>query len=50
MSLSAFTTQFPSDNLVGDYLLGVGDELTLVQLNEVESGLSTIISSIDQFR
>ena len=41
-----FTTQFPSDNLVGDYLLGVGDELTLVQLNEIESGLSTIISSI----
>ena len=40
------TTQFPSDNLVGDYLLGVGDELTLVQLNEIESGLSTIISSI----
>ena len=40
------TTQFPSDNLVGDYLLGVGDELTLVQLNEIESGLSTIITSI----
>ena len=40
------TSLFPSDSLVGDYLLGVGDELTLVQLNEINSGFSTISSSI----
>ena len=38
--------QFPTQPTEVDYLLGVGDELTLIQLNEVAGGLGDIISNI----
>ena len=41
-------TQFPAQPIEADYLLGVGDELTLIQLNEVAGGLGNIISNIPQ--
>ena len=41
-------TQFPTQPIEADYLLGVGDELTLIQLNEVAGGLGNIISNIPQ--
>jgi polysaccharide export outer membrane protein len=40
--------QFPTQPIEADYLLGVGDELTLIQLNEVAGGLGNIISNIPQ--
>ena len=44
----ASATQFPAQPIEADYLLGVGDELTLIQLNEVAGGLGNIISNIPQ--
>ncbi|MDB2419139.1 hypothetical protein N9W14_01750 [Amylibacter sp.] len=41
-------TQFPTQPIEADYLLGVGDELTLIQLNEFAGGLGNIISNIPQ--
>ena len=40
--------QFPTQPTEVDYLLGVGDELTLIQLNEVAGGLGNIISNIPE--